>query len=273
MDDFRFVKTDTAASLLLIVLLPLLLLTSPGLAASLKRAGHARHAKLAPVTGFHHYGYVCGQKDAHKGQNFSGSLTATHVELQYMNEVGHRQELPKGQALALVHLVEKANAVQRQVDLKAFLDGYMVGWEKIAMSLARPARAASKTYGAYGTNDPALQNLRVLGEAVRLYLSDHNMTFPRMIGPGAADKYFRTYLLDDRAFYDPRTKEPYQPNFALENVQMGTYQKPGKTVVYYEVNPEPDGSRAVLFLDGSVAHIPASQWPALKEDSGISDPQ
>jgi prepilin-type processing-associated H-X9-DG protein len=42
-----------------------------------------------------------------------------------------------------------------------------------------------------------------------------------------------------------------------------------QVVAFYEASPAPDGTRAVLFLDGHVQVIPETEWPRLKRASGL----
>src|SRR5207248_2472815 len=44
---------------------------------------------------------------------------------------------------------------------------------------------------------------------------------------------------------------------------------PSRTVAFFEPVAAPDGSRAVLFLDGHLGRVTAAEWPKLKTSSGI----
>jgi prepilin-type processing-associated H-X9-DG protein len=44
---------------------------------------------------------------------------------------------------------------------------------------------------------------------------------------------------------------------------------PAQVVAFYEASPAPDGTRAVLFLDGHVGVIRETEWPGLKRASKI----
>ncbi|HEX5324519.1 MAG TPA: hypothetical protein VFW40_12080 [Capsulimonadaceae bacterium] len=278
MDDFRPWKSAAAfvwAALFLLALLS----CSQAYALSGEKTAHLA-AKTSPASAdFYHYGFVCGQNDAEKGDDATGSLSVTASAEAYIAQPAHRQELPRGQALALSQLAKKASPAKRGAYLKAFLAGYHEAWKQMSAPVggantspagSRPSRRVVEEM-TDNPNDPSLQNLRTLGSAVRLYLSDHNNTFPRMVSPTVADKYFQHYLLDNSAFYEPGTGDPYQPNLALENRHFNGYLKANKTVVYFEADPASDGSRCVLFMDGTAARVPASLWPAVKEDSQIPD--
>jgi prepilin-type processing-associated H-X9-DG protein len=96
---------------------------------------------------------------------------------------------------------------------------------------------------------------------------------------------------NEAVFADPQTHEPYQPNPSLSGrrrsfVVVSRRDSQGKparprrspseipgpaaqVVAFYEATPAPDGTRAVLFLDGHVQVIPEAQWPRLKRASKI----
>ena len=261
-------RSSAACLFATVAILFTLFIGAPALGRTEAAAGHAAGS-------YYLYGLVCGECDAAHSRSASPHLQSESYAMWYLANPSHRQQMPRGEALSLVHKAKKANRRDRHVYLNAFTAGYKQGWrqtnqhEKVA---GQSTPLESTLYQPRGNpNDPSLANLRTLGLAVRLYLTDHNNTFPRMVNPSVTDKYFQRYLVDDNAFYEPGTDDPYLPNLALENKRITGYTQWGKVVAFYEPIAAAGGSRCVLFVDGTVARVPATQWAKLKKDSGIVD--
>lgn len=221
------------------------------------------------------YGLVCGECDAAHAKTAAADLRSESYAMSYIQALSHRQEMPRGEALSLVRKAQKAGRRVRRAYLAAFTAGYNRGWRQTAQhekTAGQSVPLEATLYQPMGNpNDPSLMNLRTLGLAMRLYLTDHNDTFPRMVNPAITDRYFQGYLVDDNAFFEPGTNDPYLPNLALENKHLTGYTQWGKIVAFYEPRPAADGSRCVLFIDGTVARVPTAQWIKIKKDSGIVD--
>lgn len=235
----------------------------------------SRQASTGSAAGAYYlYGLVCGECDAARSKSAAIELQSTSYALSYLANPIHRQELPRGEALSLVRRAQRAGRHGRQVYLSAFAAGYKQGWRQTAQHMKQVSESAPGSANSPRMGDPddrSLVNLQRLGIAVWLYLVDHNNTFPRMANPTVTDKYFQQYVVDPRIFYEPGTQDAYQPNLALENKHMTSYTNWGKVVVFYEPNPAADGSRCVLFIDGSVARVSAAEWQKVKKDSGVVD--
>jgi hypothetical protein len=234
-----------------------------------------RAAAVNSTASYYLYGLVCGECDAAHAKSAVANLRSASYAMSYIKDPAHRQQMPRGEALSLDRKAQRASRHVRYAYLNAFIAGYKRGWQQTAQhekTAGKSAPLEATLYQPMGNpHDPSLANMRTLGLAVRLYLSDHNNTFPRMVNPQITDKYLQTYLVDDNAFYEPGTDSPYQPNIALENKHIIGYTNWGKIVAFYEPIPAADGSRCVLFVDGTVARVPAAQWAKLKEDSGVVD--
>lgn len=243
---------------------------------SISPASAGSHAGRESGAGAYYlYGVVCGECDAAHEKNAAVEMGSAPYAMSYLKNPAHRQEMPRGEALSLVRKAERAGRHERETYLNAFATGYKRGWQQTAhheKTAGQSVPLPTTIYQPVGNpNDPSLANLRTLGLAVRLYLTDHNNTFPRMVNPAITDRYLQKYLLDDNAFYEPGTDAPYLPNLELENKHITGYTQWGKMVAFYEPLPAPNGSRCVLFVDGTVARVPAPQWLKLKKDSGIED--
>lgn len=98
-----------------------------------------------------------------------------------------------------------------------------------------------------------LLDIRRLGAAVLLYATDNdNHLPPDMSSAEAARKAVRRYVSDERAF---ATLNPRGGEFVGNRALSGIGFKPddpnlGRTVMFYESRAWPDGSRAVVWLDG-----------------------
>ena len=76
--------------------------------------------------------------------------------------------------------------------------------------------------------------------------------------------------LDWIKFASRNDQRPYQTNTLLSQQKSSRVKDPGKTLVLFQSLPERFGRRRwVLFLDGTVQLIWETDWPAIKQASGI----
>jgi prepilin-type processing-associated H-X9-DG protein len=108
------------------------------------------------------------------------------------------------------------------------------------------------------TSAPAdTDGAREMAIAVELYLADHDDRFPPAMGSArAVEPYVRSYVGNEGILreFNPAGGEVLG-NKALAGVQSTSISDPGKTVMFYESRPLPDGRRVVAYADGHVDRV------------------
>ena len=113
-------------------------------------------------------------------------------------------------------------------------------------------------------------HLKELGAALDAYARANGDRVPPMETPEAMQATLRPYVKDPAVFVNPRTGKPYQPNRSLSGKRYDELDLPApELVALYEDSPAPNGSRAILYLDGHVDRVRESLWNEIKADSGI----
>jgi beta-lactamase regulating signal transducer with metallopeptidase domain len=139
--------------------------------------------------------------------------------------------------------------------------------------------------------DPSTGNLKRLAIALAMYAQDYDEQLPPMKDAGSTRRVLLPYVRhDETVFVSPRTRQPYHTNASISGARVSTvilYRDPqmrrpyarykatiaperaAVTVTYYEATPAPDGTRFVLFLDGSVMRVRETDWLRIRQESGI----
>jgi prepilin-type processing-associated H-X9-DG protein len=181
--------------------------------------------------------------------------------------------------------------MQRLVSSLRWLTGMAVVGALLAPVLA--ARQSSAQNAPVGNGVPSsVSQLKQIGLALLMYAQDYDEMLPPMQNAATVKRALSPYVRGNEAvFADPLTHEPYQPNPGLSGRRRSLVVTSGRdsqgkptrprrhpseipapaaqVVAFYEASPAPDGTRAVLFLDGHVQVIPEAEWPRLKRASRI----
>ena len=115
----------------------------------------------------------------------------------------------------------------------------------------------------------SLRNLKQIGLGMMQYVQDYDENLPPMKSAAATKMALFPYIKNNDVFRQPLTHEPYLPNTSLSGRSLESFGGLATMVVYYEASPMPDGTRAVVFLDGHAKRIRESDWPALKAASHV----
>jgi hypothetical protein len=119
-----------------------------------------------------------------------------------------------------------------------------------------------------GSGETSVKNLRQIGVALLSYLGERRV-LPVLTDAKVAREELVLYVRNQEVFTQPGTQKPYLPNPALSGKKPSDFEKPEKTVVFYEAAPAGDGTRGVLYLDGRAERIAEQQWKKLKELSQL----
>ncbi len=128
--------------------------------------------------------------------------------------------------------------------------------------------ADNQAAGSQDAGKQSLKNLKRLGLGLNMWVQDHNETYPTIANAAAMKTALMPYVKDESAFVCPDTNEPYLPNPNLSGKSLSSIADVSNTVAFYEAGAT-DGTRGVAFVDGHAERIAESQWPQLKQSSGI----
>ncbi len=112
-------------------------------------------------------------------------------------------------------------------------------------------------------------NLKSLNTALLMYCQDYDDFMPPLTDVASAQNLLDPYVKNPALWVDPRTQQTYGVNPALAVQRISNLAIPDRIVAFYETSPRPEGTRAVAFCDGHVALVRETQWPLIKQTSGI----
>ena len=123
-------------------------------------------------------------------------------------------------------------------------------------------------------NMRSVSNLKMIGLAWSMYADDYNDKLPDLSDAQSMKNALARYLNNntaqaERAFVQPNTGRPYQPNSSLTYKERRGFNAPSNVAVVYEDAPAKDGTRGVLFGDCHVDRVNETRWQALKKTSNI----
>lgn len=120
--------------------------------------------------------------------------------------------------------------------------------------------------------DASVSNLKQLGLGLIQYVQDYDEVLPPMKSAAVVKTVLMPYIKSESVFVQPKTNKPYLPNTSLSHRKIASFLNPSTMVTYYEADPQDDGKRAVLFLDGHVTRVEESEWQRLKAASHVPNP-
>ena len=123
--------------------------------------------------------------------------------------------------------------------------------------------------GLQDRNGASQKNLHLIGLALIAYAQDHNGTLPPAQTPGIARKVLTFYAGSDKIWVRSDNGQAYLPNPKMSGRKTSHISNPDEWVAFYEANPASDGTRGVVFLDGSVARVTMADWPRYKKASKL----
>ncbi len=154
-------------------------------------------------------------------------------------------------------------------------------------------RAAEQVTAERAQLDPQQANQRVVsdlkqvGLAMSMYIQDYDEKVPPMRSSqsmadikkyakrewdspklATAQQVLGPYVKSYEIFAHPTTREIYRPNLNVSGRSLASlYASSPRVITFYEATPAPDGTRAVLYLDGHVRRERETDWPAIRAAS------
>jgi len=105
-----------------------------------------------------------------------------------------------------------------------------------------------------------VSSLKQLGLAIQMYAQDHDQRLPPLRTVQESRSVLMEYVKSAAVFAHPISHQPYRPNSALNGKSLGELNDLSNSVLFYEATPADDGTRAVLFADGSVKRLSDALW-------------
>jgi hypothetical protein len=130
-------------------------------------------------------------------------------------------------------------------------------------------REACQTLQGEQTNSQVAASLSVLMYALQSYADQNDGTLPNFSGPEAMQEALGEWVGSSEGFVHPVTSEPYQFNTALSGKKLSDIANSNETIAFYEATPAADGTRGVVYLDGSVDRVAAAAWERVKPTLGL----
>jgi hypothetical protein len=121
--------------------------------------------------------------------------------------------------------------------------------QDIALAQARPA--AIKTY--------RLNNAKMVGLALMIYMGEHNDVFPKAQSAAQAKALVQPYL--DKFVWETTGPTRILFNTALSNKSQTSIEDPARTIMLWEENSGL-GVRAVVYADGHAKLLNGTAWAA-----------
>lgn len=137
--------------------------------------------------------------------------------------------------------------------------------------------------------EDSVSNLKQIGLALMMYTQDYDEKIPPMVAARSADDIEKDsasssitdrttvqsrllpYATNAQVFIQPQTHRPYLPNYKISRLGLDQIKTPPyQTFAFYEDAPDPNGKRAVLYLDGHVARLEEAEFQRQRKAQGIS---
>ena len=135
-------------------------------------------------------------------------------------------------------------------------------------------------------------DLKQIGLAMSMYIQDYDEKLPPMRSlqkmadiknefntgwsnaqPATVQQVLAPYMKSAEIFAHPTTREIYRPNINVSGRSLEKlYVSPGQIITFYEASPTPDGTRAVLYLDGHVRRERETDWARIRAASDAIAP-
>ena len=154
------------------------------------------------------------------------------------------------------------------------------------------ALAERANLSGVAVNQQVDSDLKQIGLAMLMYIQDYDEKLPPMRSvqrmadiknefntgwsnakPSKVQPLLGPYLKSVEIFAHPTTREIYRPNINVSGRTLASLDTaPEQVITFYEASPAPDGTRAVLYLDGHVKRERETDWPAIRAASDAIAP-
>jgi hypothetical protein len=143
--------------------------------------------------------------------------------------------------------------------------------EEIAASEAnyQKVAAACEQARVEEINSKVSSQLQSIWYGLSTYTQSNDGKLPSMKTTAEVQDALASYITDPTIFVHPTSGENYLPNTSLSSKKVETITNPEEIVIFYEASPAKDGTRAVVYVSGTVLRLPEVDWQQAKKKSGI----
>ena len=155
---------------------------------------------------------------------------------------------------------------KQSIEERASLQGEAVN-QRVTSDLKQIGLALMQYTQDYDEKLPSMrsaQSMAPIQKAVNRHWGDPQST--------TVQEVLQPYIKSAEVFAHPTTRELYRPNINVSRRNLASFDSPEQTVAFYEASPAPDGTRAVLYVDGHVKRELETNWAAIRSTSDIFAP-
>ena len=159
--------------------------------------------------------------------------------------------------------------------------------ENMAKRAAEQVTAERAQLDPQQANQRVVSDLKQIGFAMSQYIQDYDEKAPPMRSSqsmadirkyanrgwdnpklATAQQVLGPYVKSYEVFAHPTTREIYRPNLNVSGRSLADlYVSASRVITFYEASPAPDGTRAVLYLDGHAKRERETDWAAIRATS------
>ena len=221
--------------------------------------------------------YTKGQMTSLAGETYIMAYRVQPKALDFAGLTGANRRPLKPEALTpettLSFSLLNIRTIGSLEDIRPFnLEQELAASAKIAEAFEAPVKGRPETAQRLPQEDlnaASLSNLKQLALALSMYAQDWDAQLPPMDDPATVKEALLPYANSGAIFINPMTKKPYLPNAKFSQRKLIHLPYPAEMVVFYEAQPQPDGSRDASFLDGHAKRVTAAEWERIKKISKI----
>ncbi|HEX8834553.1 MAG TPA: hypothetical protein VF719_10155 [Abditibacteriaceae bacterium] len=117
--------------------------------------------------------------------------------------------------------------------------------------------------------DECQLRLKKLSAIAKEYARYHKGAFPDLTSPAVFGTEFKRVLADTDIFTCPESKQVFQGNASLSEVDVKSIKDPAGTILFYEEDTHDSNGRNVAYVDGRGKWLTEENWQEQKKYSGI----
>ena len=161
----------------------------------------------------------------------------------------------KADVVKIVTAADKAQAADQAIAQRAKLTGNAIN-NRVDTDLKQIGLALTQYTQDYDEKLPPMRSSQSMAD-IRKYDGKDWDSPPR----ATVQQVLTPYMKSNEIFAHPTTREIYRPNINISGRSLAKLEtSPEQVIAFYEAAPAPDGTRAVLYLDGHVRREPETNW-------------
>ena len=161
----------------------------------------------------------------------------------------------KADVIQITTVADKARSVDESIAARAQLSGDAIN-NRVDSDLKQIGLALVQYTQDYDEKLPPMRSSQSMAD-IRKYVGKDWDSPPR----ATVQQVLQPYITSAELFAHPTTRQIYRPNINVSRRSLASLSmSPEQTITFYEASPAPDGTRAVLYLDGHVRRELETAW-------------